>query len=203
MILIGLTGGIASGKSTVSQMFAELGAAVIDADKVGHEVLQYHVEARNELVKAFGSGILSSDGEINRGKIADIVFNDHESLKQLNQILHPVIYRMMEERVEYLRSNGVEVAIMEAAVLIEANWAGLVDQVWVTLASEDTVINRLCANKGFTEKQARARINSQMPIDQRATYADVVINTDCDLSAVRAQVNSIWQKFQAQKHIEQ
>jgi len=199
MILVGLTGGIASGKSTVSQMFAELGAAVIDADKVGHEVLYDHVETKRDLVAAFGSGILTPEGGIDRGKLADIVFNSSESLGQLNLIMHPVIYRMIEERVEALHRKGFEVVIVEAAVLIEANWTGLVDQVWVTLASEDTVINRLCANKGFTEEQAKARINSQMPIDERARYADVVINTDCDLSAVRAQAESIWQKIQAQK----
>ncbi|MFC1926720.1 dephospho-CoA kinase [Chloroflexota bacterium] len=199
MILVGLTGGIASGKSTVSQMFAELGAAVIDADKVGHEVLQGHVETRRELVAAFGEGILTSEGEIDRGNLADIVFNSSESLVQLNRIMHPVIYRIIEERVEALHLKGFEIVIVEAAVLIEAHWTDLVDQVWVTLAPEEIVIKRLCANKGFTVEQAKARINSQMPIDERAGYADVIINTDCNLSTVRAQVESIWHKLQAQK----
>ncbi|MCK5641646.1 MAG: dephospho-CoA kinase, partial [Gammaproteobacteria bacterium] len=103
MIVIGLTGGIASGKSTVSQMLSELGATVIDADKVGHEAFRPHSDAWRDLVATFGSGILGQNEEIDRGKLADIVFNDPKALEQLNRIMHPLMYRVVEQRIEALR----------------------------------------------------------------------------------------------------
>ena len=194
MIVIGLTGGIASGKSAVSQMLSELGAVVIDADKVGHEAFRPHSDAWREVVSAFGSGILGQNEEIDRGKLADIVFNDPKSLEQLNRIMHPPMYQIVKQRIEALRHQRVGVVVLEAALLIEANWTDLVDQVWVTVAPEADVIDRLSMQKGFTEEQARARVNSQMPIAERSKCADVVIENDSDLNTLRARVEGLWQK---------
>ncbi|TET73797.1 MAG: dephospho-CoA kinase [Dehalococcoidia bacterium] len=194
MIVIGLTGGIASGKSTVSQMLSELGATVIDADKVGHEAFRPHSDAWRDVVATFGSGILGQNEEIDRGKLADIVFNDPKALEQLNRIMHPLMYRVVEQRIEALRRQRVEVVVLEAALLIEANWTDLVDQVWVTVAPESDVIDRLRSQKGFTEEQARARINSQMSIAERSKCADVVIENDSDLDTLRGRVEELWQK---------
>ena len=194
MIVIGLTGGIASGKSTVSQMLSELGATVVDADKVGHEAFRPHSDAWRDVVATFGSGILGQDEEIDRGKLADIVFNDPKALEQLNRIMHPLMYRVVEQRIEALRRQRVEVVVLEAALLIEANWTDLIDQVWVTVAPESDVIDRLRSQKGFTEEQARARINSQMSIAERSKCADVVIENDSDLDTLRGRVEELWQK---------
>lgn len=194
MIVIGLTGGIASGKSTVSQMLSELGATVIDADKVGHEAFRPHSDAWRDVVATFGSGILGQDEEIDRGKLADIVFDDPKALEQLNRIMHPLMYRVVEQRIEALRRQRVEVVVLEAALLIEANWTDLIDQVWVTVAPESDVIDRLRSQKGFTEEQARARINSQMFIAERSKCADVVIENDSDLDTLRGRVEELWQK---------
>lgn len=194
MIVIGLTGGIASGKSTVSQMLSELGATVVDADKVGHEAFRPHSDAWRDVVATFGSGILGQDEEIDRGKLADIVFNDPKALEQLNRIMHPLMYRVVEQRIEALRRQQVEVVVLEAALLIEANWTDLIDQVWVTVAPESDVIDRLRSQKGFTEEQARARINSQMSIAERSKCADVVIENDSDLDTLRGRVEGLWQK---------
>lgn len=198
-IVIGLTGGIASGKSTVSQMFSELGAAVIDADKITHEVYQPHTEAWREVVAAFGKGILHPNEEIDRGKLGKIVFGNPEALEQLNRIVHPIIASTISQRIEDLRRQGSEVVVLEAAILIEAKWTDGMDQIWVTTAPENTVIRRLGSQKGFTEEEAKARINAQMPIAEKAKLADVVIDTDCDLSSVREQVNSLWQNLLASK----
>ena len=195
MIVIGLTGGIASGKSAVSQMLSELGAVVIDADKVGHEAFRPHSDAWREVVSAFGSGILGQNEEIDRGKLADIVFNDPKALEQLNSIMHPPMYQIVKQRIEALRRQRVGVVVLEAALLIEANWTDLVDQVWVTVAPEADVIDRLRRQKGFTEEQARARINSQMSIAERSRCADVVIENDSDLDTLRARVEGLWQKI--------
>ena len=200
MIVIGLTGGIASGKSTVSQMISELGATVIDADKVGHEVFRPHSDAWWDLVATFGSGILGQDEEIDRGKIADIVFDDPKALEQLNRIMHPLMYRVVEQRIEALRRQQVEVVVLEAALLIEANWTDLIDQVWVTVAPESDVIDRLRSQKGFTEEQARARINSQMSIAERSKCADVVIENDSDLDTLRGRVEGLWRKVRSSEN---
>ena len=199
MIVIGLTGGIASGKSTVSQMLSGLGAVVIDADKVGHEAFRPYADAWREVVATFGSSILGQNEEIDRSKLAEIVFNDPKALEKLNGIMHPRMHQMMEQQIEALRRQRAEVVVLEAAVLIEANWTDLVDQVWVTIAPEATVVGRLCGQKGFTEEQATARIHSQIPINQRAKHADVVIDTDCDLDAVQRKVEDLWQRLVAPK----
>ena len=195
MLVIGLTGGIASGKSAVSQMLSELGAVVIDADKVGHEAFRPRSDAWREAIAAFGSGILGQNEEIDRSKLADIVFNDPKALEQLNRIMHPLMYKIVEQRIEALRRQRVEVVVLEAALLIEANWTDLVDQVWVTVAPESDVIDRLCSQKGFTEQQARARLNSQMPVAEKSKYAYVVIENDSDLDTLRGRVVELWQKL--------
>jgi len=193
MIVIGLTGGIASGKSTVSRMLSRLGATLIDADRVGHEALRSGSEARGEVIAAFSNGILDQTNEVDRGKLAEIVFNNPQALEQLNKIMHPRMRRVVEQRIKALRRRKVKVVILEAALLIEANWTDLVDQVWVVAASEATVINRLREQKGFTEDQARARLNAQMSIAERVKHAHVVIENDADIDTLEEKVLGLWQ----------
>lgn len=196
MIVIGLTGGIASGKSTVAKMLSELGAVVIDADKVGHEAFRPHTEAWRKVVAAFGKDILGENDEIDRSKLAQLVFNDPKALKRLNRTMHPLMHSIVEKRIEALRRQGIEVVVLEATLLIEAKWTDLVDQVWVTITPGDTVINRLVSQKGFTGEQAKARINSQTPISQRAKHADVVIKNDSDMDMLKKKVGGLWRKLQ-------
>jgi dephospho-CoA kinase len=196
MIVIGLTGGIASGKSTVAKMLSELGAVVIDADKVGHEAFRPHTEAWRKVMAAFGKDILGQNEEIDRSKLAQLVFNDPKALKKLNRTMHPLMHRIVEKRIEALRCQGIEVVVLEATLLVEAKWTDLVDQVWVTITPGDTVINRLVSQKGFTEEQAKARIDSQTPISQREKRADVVIKNDSDIDKLRKKVEGLWRKLQ-------
>jgi len=196
MIVIGLTGGIASGKSTVAKMLSELGAVVIDADKVGHEAFRPHTEAWRKVMAAFGKDILGQNEEIDRSKLAQLVFNDPKALKKLNRTMHPLMHRIVEKKIEALRCQGIEVVVLEATLLVEAKWTDLVDQVWVTITPGDTVINRLVSQKGFTEEQAKARINSQTPISQREKRADVVIRNDSDIDKLRKKVEGLWRKLQ-------
>lgn len=196
MKIIGLTGGIGSGKSTVSRFLAELGAVVLDADKAGHETFQPDTEAWREVVAAFGQEILSPDGEIDRKKLGEIVFGHPESLLRLNQIMHPRMYEMMKARIEEYRRQGVAVVVLEAALLIEASWASLVDEVWITVASEARILKRLKEQRGLAEEQTLARIRSQLPSEERIKHADVVINNDGDLDAVKAKVKELWARLQ-------
>jgi dephospho-CoA kinase len=201
MTVIGLTGGIASGKSTVARMLADLGAVVIDADKVGHEAFQPRSEAWHKVVATFGKDILGKNEEIDRSKLAAVVFNDSRALERLNSIMHPLMRRMVEKRLRELRKRRVKVVVLEATLLVEAGWTDLVDEVWVTVSPEDVVVKRLVCEKGFTEEQARARIRSQPPISERAKHADVVIENDSSLEELRRKVRQLWQehKFSGRK----
>ena len=195
MIVIGLTGGIGSGKSTVSSFLARLGAVVLSADEIGHEAFEPHTEIWQEVVYAFGKEILKADGEVDRQKLGDVVFNDAEALARLNQIMHPRMYGIAKKRIEELKQQGAGVIVLEAPLLVEANWLDLVDQVWVTAATEATVVSRLCQRSGLTEAEALARINSQLPSEERIKYADEVIDTNVALNEVEARVRELWGKL--------
>jgi len=192
MKVIGLTGGIGSGKSTVSGFLAELGAVIIDADKLGHKVLKSGTEAWREVVAAFGRGIVTPGGDIDRKKLGEMVFKDPESLSQLNQIMHPRMYDMVKAEIEEYRRQGVEVVVLEAAILIEADWTSLVDEVWVTVAAESTVLKRLKEKLGLSEEESLARIRCQLPSEERLKHADIVIDTDCGLDELKAKVGELW-----------
>jgi len=195
MKVIGLTGGIGSGKSTVSQYLAELGAVVIDADKVGHEVYKPGTAAWNDVVAAFGRDIVTDTGEIDRKKMGGIVFDSPEALQKLNSIMHPRMYDMVKARIEEYRRQGVDVVVLEAAVLIEANWNSLVDELWVTLAPEAMVLERLKKQRGLEEERTLARIRSQLSTEERVKHADVVINNDGEIDEVKAKVKELWDKL--------
>jgi len=197
MKVIGLTGGISSGKSTVSQFLAELGAVIIDADKVGHEVFKPDSEAWREVVAAFGRQIITANGAIDREKLGEIVFSNSEARARLNQIMHPRIYDTVKTRLEEYRRQGAGIVVLEAPLLLEAGWTSLVDEVWVTTASEATVLKRLRERTGLSEKESLARIHSQLPAEERVKHADVVINADCSLEELEAKVKELWQELQA------
>jgi dephospho-CoA kinase len=198
MKVIGLTGGISSGKSTVAQFLAELGAVIIDADKVGHEAFKPGTELWREVVTAFGENILSASGEIDRKKLGEMVFASPERLSKLNEIMHPRMNEMVRARIEDYRRRGVAMVVLEAPLLIEAggDWAKLVDEIWVTIASEETVLKRLMERSGLSKEESLARIRSQMPPAEKARRADVVINTESSLEEMKARVKQLWQERQ-------
>ena len=195
MIVIGLTGGFGSGKSTVSRILQGLGARVLDADKVGHQLYQPGTPVWKEVVAAFGPGIVQANGEIDRKKLGEVVFKDPEALKRLNAIMHPRMFEAMKETLEGWRREGVKVAVLEAAILFEANWTPLVDQVWVTRASEEKVAERLGRDKGLSPAQVRSRLASQMSVEEKAKRAQVVIDNSGPLDQVRKQVEGLWQRL--------
>jgi len=193
MKVIGLTGGIGSGKSTVSRFLSELGAVVLDADKVGHEAYQPGTETWKEVVAAFGQEIVAPDENIDRKKLGAIVFSDPAALERLNGITHPRMYDMMAIRIEEYRQQGVEVVVLEAAILLEAGWTPLVDEVWVAVASEPTVVRRVRERTDLPEEQIRSRIRSQLSNEERTKQASVVISNDGSLDELRAKVKELWE----------
>ena len=199
MIVIGLTGGIGSGKSTVSQLLADLGAYVLDADKVGHLAYEPNTQTWREVLDTFGDDLAQENGEIDRRKLGGIVFGDPSAMKKLTDIMWPRIYDMVGERIEEQKKLGTKMMVVEAAVLLEAEWTPLVDQVWVTVSSEESVIRRLQERNGMTEEQTRSRMNSQMSSEERKKHADVVIHNDSGLEELKAAVEEQWQGLGAQR----
>jgi len=196
MKVIGLTGGIGSGKSTVAQFLAELGAVILNADEVGHEALKPDTEIWREVVTAFGRQIVTLDGNIDRKKLGKIVFGNAEALSRLNQIMHPRMYALVKNQLEEYRRQGTRVVVLEAPLLLEAGWTPLVDEVWVTTASEATVLKRLEERSGMSQAESLTRIHSQLSSTERIKHADVVINTDCDLDELRSRVKELGQRLE-------
>jgi len=196
MKVIGLTGGIGSGKSTVSQFLAELGAVILNADEVGHKAFKPDTEIWREVVTAFGRQIVTPDGNIDRKKLGNIVFGNAESLSRLNQIMHPQMYALVKAQLEEHRQQETRVVVLEAPLLLEADWTSLVDEVWVTTASEATVLKRLEERSGMSQAESLTRIRSQLPSAERVRQADVVINTDCDLDELKSKVKELGQRLE-------
>ena len=194
--VIGLTGGIGAGKSTVTQMLEALGAAVIDADKVGHQIYLPDLPAWREIVDTFGPEVLNADRTIDRQALGKLVFADPEALRTLNRIVHPKMFDRMGELIAEMRARGgMKAIVVEAAVLIEANWMALVDQVWVVVASEAVVVDRLAKQRHLSSEQVRTRIAAQLTNDERLKHADVVIRNDGSLEEVRHAVQQAWDQL--------
>lgn len=197
MIVIGLTGGIASGKSTISAALSERGASVVDADKVGHDVYRPGSEGWQKVVDAFGQQIVSPDGEIDRKALGGIVFGDPAQRERLQAIVWPVMKSMMRRMIDESREQGIAVVVIEAAVLIEAGWLDLVDQVWVVAVPEQVAEARLIGRNGLTPEQARARIAAQLSNEERARHADVVIENSGPVEQARSRVAKLWDELVA------
>lgn len=191
-IVIGLTGGIGTGKSTISRYLEELGAGVIDADKVGHEALKPETPAWQDVVDTFGRGVVAPSGEIDRKKLSQIVFQDDRAREKLNRIMWSRIWEMITVRVDEFRRRKTEVVVVEAFGLIEAGWNRLVDQVWVTVAPEKAVLERLKKQRQMPEAEILSRMKSQLSPEERARNADVVIQNEGDPDEVRAKVKEYW-----------
>lgn len=193
MLVIGLTGGIGTGKSEIARLLQSLGAAVINADQVGHEAYAPDSESWHEVVATFGEDILQPSGEIDRRKLGAIVFADPQQLTKLNGIMHPRMARMVADRIQVLREEGVQVVVVEAALLFEAGWDALVDEVWVAESPVEAVIQRLQARSGMDEEEVRKRIDSQMGRWERLERADLVVDNSGDVDTLETTVKELWE----------
>ncbi len=195
MLKIGLTGGIGSGKSTVSKMLAELGAPILDADKVAQSTYAPGASAYQEVIAAFGKGIVAGDGTIDRAKLGPIVFADPAQLKRLTDIVWPRTLERLRELIGEMRGRGEKQPIVvEAAILIEANWMPLFDEVWLVTASRERVIARVERDRGMKPEQTEARIRAQLPDAERVRYAKLVIRNEGTFEELRAEVKRVWEE---------
>ncbi len=191
MKVIGLTGGIGSGKSCVARFMEELGAGFIDADKVGHEIYNPGTSGWQEVVETFGRDILDARGVIDRKKLAQKVFSSPENHQKLNAILHPKIRREVENRLNQFRQQGKEITILEVILLVEAGWTDMVDELWLVVASKNITLKRL-EGRGLREPEALARMAAQTPFEKLKPHATVVIHNDGSLEELKAKVNQLW-----------
>ena len=173
--IIGLTGGIGCGKSSVARMLEKRGYPVIDADLLGHRVLEPSHPGFNEVLQAFGKGILDQEGRISRPKLGLMVFQDPKKLEKLNSISHPHIARMIEEEAQEQASR---IVFLEAALLIETNWQETCQKVWVIDSKEENVLKRLALRNGLSREEAQQRISSQISSEERLDHADLVLENN-------------------------
>lgn len=187
-LIIGLTGGIASGKSTVANMFRELNIPVVDADIVAREVVERGEQAYGEIVAAFGKDILHADLTINRAKLGEIIFNDEQKRKKLNEIVHPAIRARMEQYKNEYIAAGHAVVVMDVPLLFESKQQHLYDKVLVVYVDEDVQLQRLMERNNLTKEEALARISSQLPLREKLDKADYVINNNGSIDDTRQQL---------------
>lgn len=199
MLKVGLTGGLASGKSFVAGVFRDCGARVIEADKLGHAVLLPDGEAYAEVVAEFGDGILQSDGQINRKALGAIVFAEPEKLERLNALVHPHVFRRQERFFEQAAAeNPAAVAVVEAAILIETGGRERYERIVLAYCPPEIQIERFIAREGGTEQQARARMDRQMPLDEKIPYADYLIDTSGSKAETESRARDVYAKLEAE-----
>ena len=193
-MIIGLTGGIASGKSTVSNYLAELGAIIIDADKIAHEIMEKGKTAYWQVIEAFGREILAENGEIDRSRLGKIVFNNLEKKKILEEITHPQVIREMREKIEEYRAEN-KVIVLDIPLLFEAGLEFMVDEIWVVYVDRGTQLQRLMARDGLSYEEANKRIQAQMSLEKKRVLADFVINNKGNIEDLKRQVLLKWREI--------
>ncbi len=204
MLIVGLTGGVASGKSTVARVWSEEGAYVIDADQIARELVKPHSPAWQELVRIFGERILQKDGSLHRKALADIVFSDPEKRNRLNQLLHPRIKEETRRQLESIgRKDPEAIVVIDAALLVETGAYREVDQLVVVHATEAEQIDRLRKRGGGEREEALRIVSAQMPLEEKLKVADMVIRTEGSLEETRREAREVFRELKRlalQKH---
>lgn len=197
-LIIGLTGGIVSGKSTVAKMFQKLGAKIIDADRIGHEVILPNKPAWRKLIKSFGKGILKEDLTIDRKKLGNLVFSDKKLLKKLNEITHPEIKKIIIKEINKFKDDNRlynKIMIIDAPLIYEASMDYLMEKIILVQLNEKEQIKRLAIRNIFTREESLKRINSQISNKEKTEKADYIINNNNSVEKTKEQVIKIWQEI--------
>ena len=203
--IVGITGGIACGKTTVSELLTQHGAIPINADEIGHQLLKADSPVIDELTDAFGGDILEASGDVSRKKLGAIVFQDKTARERLNNILHPLIIERSRGQARQLVTEDPRcIVLLDAPLLIEAGAYNTVDLIVVVTASPETQLRRtlersVAQGRPLTETEVQARIDAQMPVTEKVKYADVVIENEGTLGALRKQIDKLWEIIQEHK----
>jgi phosphopantetheine adenylyltransferase/dephospho-CoA kinase len=194
--VIGLTGGIASGKSTVTRFFRDHDVPVIDADLLGHRTYEPGTDTFNAVVAAFGDDLVAPDGTIDRRVLGAKVFGKPDELKRLTDIVWPGIRKLASEELAEYEAAGNDIVVLEAAVLFEAGWEDLVHDIWVVVVEPELAVQRLASRNGLDPEAARARIASQLSNAERVARAHVVIENNGSLEALEQRIQEVWDQLQ-------
>ena len=201
MTTIGLTGGIASGKSTAARRLKELGAYVVDADRLGHRAYAPGTPGFTKVVAAFGEEVLAADGTVDRRRLGGKVFGNPVELKKLTDIVWPEIRRLANAEISAQRNaNPKGVVVLEAAVLVEAGWGHGLDEVWVVVVEPECAVRRAVARGGLSAEAVRERIKAQTSNEERRRHADLVIDNSGSLEQLQAQVDAEWRRIASAAH---
>jgi dephospho-CoA kinase len=196
MLRVGLTGGIATGKTTVGQMFIELGCPLIDSDEIAHQLFEPGQDVHAAVIQAFGPRIVAADGTIDRKILGDIVFKDSAARAKLNMLVHPaIIQRQREFLADVARTDPKGIGIVSAALMVEIGTYKNYDKVIVLSCPPDLQRMRLKSRSGLSDAEIEARIAAQMPVEEKVKYGDFVIDTSTDLATTRRQVEMINSKL--------
>ena len=196
MLLVGLTGGIGAGKSTVATLLAEHGAVVIDADSIVRELQRPGTDVFRAIVDRFGSQVVAADGTLDRERLADIVFRNDDSRSALNAIVHPAVYAVMSERIAAVKEDD-KVVVLDIPLLAESGGGGGMDAVVVVEADEEMRVARVVSERSLDAEDVRARMAAQASSEQRKALADVVIRNNGTPEDLRAQVDALWEQLRA------
>jgi dephospho-CoA kinase len=191
MVKIGLTGGIATGKSTVGRLLRQKGVIVVSSDELTHRAMTPNGAAYRRIVAEFGPEILTADGEINRRFLGKIVFKDDVARRKLEQIVHPIVMKEICDSFEGYSKQGVPIVVVEVPLLFEVGWIDLFDQIWVVSSNLDRQLQRIYARDGLSEEEAKERIAAQLQLEEKEKRADVVIKNNNGLDSLEEQVSRL------------
>ena len=205
MLSVGLTGGIGSGKSTIAAMFRDKGSYIIDFDVLAHEVQNPGQPAWKCIIDSFGRDVLDKEERIDRARLADIVFEDEEKLAMLNGIVHPAVFGAWAARLREIESVKPEAIVLsDVPLLIEAGVKHLFDLIILVYITPEEQLRRIMVRNGYSAEEAKKRLSSQMPIDEKIRHADIVINNQASLESAKKRVDEVWEelvKREKMKHL--
>jgi dephospho-CoA kinase len=191
MKVVGLTGGIGTGKSTVSKMIEEIGIPVIDADKISKAIVEKRSPILKKIVEEFGIEVINPDGTLNRKKLGKIVFENAEKREKLNSIMHPAVKRKIVEEISALKKAGNKICVIDVPLLIESGFTDLVHKLIVVYANESIQVKRIIERDNLTEDEAMKRIKSQMPFEEKRKYADYILDNSKSMEFTKEQLINI------------
>jgi dephospho-CoA kinase len=196
MYVIGLTGNFGTGKTTVSNILSGLGAIVVSTDQIGHRVLEDDPVVFKQLVRTFGKEIVTEEGKIDRRKLGEIAFKSPQATELLNNITHALLKRKIIESIEKCRGDGVDIMVLESALLPRDEWSPLINEFWITTLPQNVIVARLEQQRNYSEHEVLDRIKRQISPEGMLKQADIVIDTNCTLDELQQKVTRLWEELE-------